>query len=427
MRQPRREFLRTTALAAASFPIAVPGLAKAPPSERVRVALIGAGGRGRGLVNAFASEPDVEITHVCDADRTRAAEVAEEIGKTHAKSPAIEQDLRRVFDDKSVDAVVIATPDHWHALATVWACQAGKHVYVEKPASQTLWEGRQMVAAARKYDRRVQVGTQSRSAPHYLEMVKALREGKIGTLLTAKAWNSQRRPNLSDAADSSPPEGVDYNLWLGAAPERPFNPNRFHYAWHWMWDYGTGDIGNDGIHDLDIARWGLGAALPNRVACMGHRLVNDRWETPDSFTVAFEFESPKQVLTFEQRDWSPYVQEGYENGTAFYGTEGYILAGRSGWRLFRGNQEQSVSKLDFSDAPHRRNFLDAIKSGTTLNADIEEGHRSAVLAHLANIAYRTGSYGLNFDPATEMIVGNDSADALRRRAYRAPFVIPDAV
>lgn len=418
----RRHFfqsLATTTLAA--------GALKAAPSERIHLALIGAGGRGRGLAQAFAGEPDVRVTHICDADQSQAALAIANVEKRQNHRPRLEQDLRRAFDDKSVDAVIIATPDHWHALATIWACQAGKHVYVEKPASHTLWEGKQMVAAARKHDRRVQVGTQSRSLGSYNDMIKSLRDGAIGDVLTAKVWNSQKRPDLPSAADAAVPEGVDYNMWQGPAPDRPFSPNRFHYTWHWHWDYGTGDIGNDGIHDLDVARWGLGATLPTRVACMGHVLENTHWQTPDTMTVVFEFDHPRRVLTFEQRDWSPYLQEGYENGVAFHGTEGYILIGRGGWRLYRGNEPRHAAKESFTDEPHRRNFIDAIKSGVPLNAEIEQGHYSAVLAHLANAAFRAGRCEVKFDPTTQEVLGDSAIQAFTKREYRAPFVVPETV
>jgi predicted dehydrogenase len=422
----RRSFLHGSA--AVGLTAFVPAASKAAPNERVNLAVVGVRGRGSGLAAGFAARDDAQVTCLCDVDRSVVPDVASAVAERQGgKSPRFETDLRRVLEDKSIDAIVVATPDHWHALATVWGCQAGKHVYVEKPASHNVWEGRKMVEAARKYNRVVQVGTQSRSAPGYLDMIECLRGGGIGKVHVAKAWNSQKRPDLDEQPDSPTPEGVDYNLWLGPAPERPFNRNRFHYAWHWLWDYGTGDCGNDGVHDLDIARWGLGVGLPTQVAGAGDKFANTHWETPDTLYVSYRFPETDTLLVYEQRDWSPYVQEEFENGVAFYGTDGYIVAGRARWLRFGPrNKPVPVEAKPFTDDPHRADFLTCIKQGGTPRADIEEGHRSAVLAHLANITFRVGR-ALKFDPATESIVGDSEASALLRRGYRKPFEVPEAV
>jgi hypothetical protein len=255
-----------------------------------------------------------------------------------------------------------------------------------------------------------------------------LHSGKLGEIHMAKVWNSQKRENIGKKPDSNAPAGVDYDLWLGPAPLRPFNVNRFHYTWHWNWDYGTGDIGNDGVHDLDVARWGLGVIAPSKVTCAGGKLVNDDdQQVPDTQIVTYSFPDSKAVLVYEQRLWSPYHQDGFENGVAFYGTEGYLLVGRSGWKVV-GAKDKLISEAKgrFSDEPHRRNFLDCIKSAGRPNADIEEGHRSTVLAHLGNIAYRVG-HDLTYDGKAETILGNDQAAALLRRPYRKPFAVPDQV
>ncbi|QDV34171.1 Gfo/Idh/MocA family protein [Tautonia plasticadhaerens] len=424
----RRAFLGRSAAAAAGWTVLAPRSGKAAPADRVNVAVMGIRGRGGGLAQGFAGLPGALVTHVVDVDSNLFGNAVEAIGRIQDHEPEAVTDFRRVLDNPDVDALVVATPDHWHAPATVFACQAGKHVYVEKPASHTLWEGRKMVEAARKYDRVVQVGTQSRSTPHYRRVIEeVLPSGRIGTVLQARAWNSQKRPDLSPQADGPAPEGVDYDLWLGPAPERPFNPNRFHYAWHWMWDYGTGDAGNDGVHDLDIARWGLGVGMPTSVACTASRMVNTTWETPDSVFASFTFADSPAVLVFEQRDWSPYVEAGYENGVIFFGTEGRVEIGRSGWRLFEGNEPVPVESEPFADRHHFEDFLDAIASARLPNADIEQGHRSAALPHLANIAFRTGRGCVTIDPETEEVVGDTEAQALTRREYRVPFVIPDRV
>jgi predicted dehydrogenase len=386
---------------------------------------MGIRGRGKGLARGFAGNPGAQVTHLCDVDERLYGPLVKEVASDQGAEPGTVRDVRRVLDDPSVDALVIATPDHWHALATIWACQAGKHVYVEKPASHNVAEGRRMVEAARKYKRVVQLGTQSRSAPGYHDMIACLRSGGIGKVHMARAWNSQLRADIGRKADGPVPDGVDYDLWLGPAPGRPFNPNRFHTTWHWNWDYGTGDMGNDGIHDLDIARWGLHVALPVEITCAAANHAHPHWETPDTVQATFRFPETNQLLVFEQRDWAPYVQEGYENGVAFYGTEGYILAGRAGWRLFEArNQEVPVASEPFSDEPHRRNWLEAIRGGKPLNADIAEGHASACLAHLANVAYRVGRC-LRFDPAAATILGDTEAQALTRRSYRPGYAVPE--
>lgn len=429
---PRRDFLKGSLTGAvAGWTILSGASAKAAPGERVNVAVIGLRGRGASLADGFAGMSEAQVTCLCDVDTRFFGERTRSIADRQAgREPKLVTDLRRVLEDDSVDAIVVATPDHWHALATVWGCQAGKDVYVEKPASHSLWEGRKMVEAARKYDRVVQLGTQSRSAPHYISMVEAIQSGRIGEVHTAKAWNSQKRGDLAPADDAATPEGVNYDLWLGPAPTRPFNENRFHYAWHWHWDYGTGDIGNDGVHDLDIARWGLGVRAPVAVSGMAGTKANRNWQTPDTCYLAYSFSGSEdgsgKTLIYEQRDWSPYVQEGYENGTAFYGTEGYILAGRPGWKLFERNNPVPVESPGFSDEPHRIDFLNCIKHGGRPRADIEEGHLSSTLAHLGNIVARTGR-GFAFDPETETIRGDTEANALLRRAYREPFAVPENV
>jgi predicted dehydrogenase len=422
---PRRTFLKGAlgGLAVASAPAA-----KAAPSERVNVAVMGLRGRGRSLAQGFAGMPEAQVVALCDVDTSTLEPVAREVHERQQNAPKLHRDVRALLEDPSIDALVIATPDHWHALATIWACQAGKHAYVEKPASHNIFEGRKMVEAARKHRRVVQVGTQSRSAPHYIEIMKFLASGKIGTIHMAKAWNSQRRGPIGRAEDTAAPDGVDYDLWLGPAPLRPFNPLRFHSAWHWHWDYGTGDMGNDGVHDLDIARWGLGVTAPSAVTCGGALYQNHGWETPDTQFVTFSFPESKAMLVFEQRDWSPYVQEGYENGVAFYGTEGYVLCGRAGWSAFgpRNAPIEIPKSPAMSDEPHRQDFLTCVKTGKTPAADIEEGHRSSTLAHLGNIAYRVGR-SLAFDPATETIAGDSEASALLRRDYRRGFEVPETL
>jgi predicted dehydrogenase len=424
---PRRSFVAGSSLLAAS--VASSGASAAADSnDKVRVCVIGVRGRGMGLATNFASNPNSVVTQICDVNENLFADTVKKLRDIQGVEPKPVQDLRRVMDDKSIDAIAVATPDHWHALATIWGCQAGKHVYVEKPISNNVFEGWQEIQAARKYDRLVQVGTQSRSMPHYREAIEYLRSGKLGKVHAAKAWNSQLRRRVNAVADSAVPKGIDWDIWQGPAPEHPYNENRYTYGWRWLWDYGTGDMGNDGVHDLDIARWGLGVDYPTAVQCMGAKLQfdGDIQETPDTQYVTFNFPENK-VLIYEQRLWSPYHQEGFENGVAFYGNSGYMLIGRAAWKVVeKGNKVVIDRTADRSDMPHIENFVSAIKSKGSLNCDIEEGYKSTLLAHLGNLAFRLGK-PLSFDPATQTFVGDPDANAYLKRAGRKPFVIPEQV
>src|SRR5437868_1016612 len=364
----RRTFLARAALAPAAVSLFT-RVAKAAPSERVALCIVGVRGRGSSLAQNLAALPDVQITHVCDVNEPLLGSFAKRISEIQHSTPKPVQDLRRVLEDKTVDGIVVATPDHWHALATIWGCQAGKHVYVEKPISHNAFEGQQMVAAARRHRRVVQVGTQSRSVPHYREAIELLHAGRIGKVHMAKAWNSQLRRRVPAVTDSPVPSGLDWNIWQGPAPEHPFNTNRYTYGWRWMWNYGTGDMGNDGVHDLDIARWGLDVKFPSEVQCTADKLVfaGDVQETPDTQVVTFRFPEKEAILIYEQRLWSPYWQEGYENGVAFYGTDGYLIIGRQGWKLVeKRNVVAWDPKVHVSDIPHLPNSIRSITAGEAL-------------------------------------------------------------
>lgn len=424
----RRGFLGAAVAVGGMLPASLP--ARPAANERVHVCVVGVRGRGLSLARSFAAQPDAVVTHLCDVNEKVFAAAIEAVRGARSGGPANDprtvRDLRRVLDDSSVDVLAVATPDHWHALATIWGCQAGKHVYVEKPVSNGIFEGRQMVLAARKHDRLVQVGTQSRSTPHYNEAIEFLRSGGIGRVHMAKAWNSQLRRLVTAKPDTDVPAGLDWDLWQGPAPERPYNDNRYTYGWRWLWDYGTGDMGNDGVHDLDVARWGLGVEHPERIDCTGGKFqfAEDIQETPDTQVVTFTFPG-KRLLVYEQRLWSPYHQDGFENGVAFYGNGGYLLIGRRGWKVVgKGNEVMLERQVDFSDVPHVRNFLDAIRTGAPLACNIEEGYRSTLLAHLGNLSYRVGR-PLRFDATTHTIPDDAEASALTRRPGRKEFVIPD--
>ncbi len=422
----RRGFLGSATVATVAA-ITRTSAAKAAASERVNICIIGVRGRGSGLGRNFAALANAQITHICDVNQSLLAPYAREIESVQKSSPRPLTDLRRALDDPSIDAIVVATPDHWHALATIWGCQAGKHVYVEKPISNNVHEGRQMIAAARKHNRVVQVGTQSRSAPHYLEVMQLLKSGRIGEVHMAKAFNSQLRRKVPAVPDSAVPEGLDWNIWQGPAPERPFNANRYTYGWRWMWDYGTGDMGNDGVHDLDIARWGLGVDFPSEVQGIGDKLVfaGDIQETPDTQIVTFRFPDQQATLVYEQRLWSPYHQEGHENGCVFYGTTGYLVVGRKGWKVVdRGNKVAIEQSGAFTEVPHLENFVACVKSGNRPHCDIEEGYRSTLLAHLGNLTCRVRR-PLRFDPVAQDIIGDSEASALLKRTGRGEFQIPE--
>jgi len=440
----RRDFLKYTGQTAAAVTVAVRcstlaqnAEAKATSAnERPVVAVIGTGGMGTAHVRQLAANRDVRLAYLCDVDERRLDDATKTAETAGSSAPTKVKDLRRVLDDDAVDAVWIATPDHWHAPATILACQAGKHVYVEKPCSHNLREGRLMVEAARRHQRVVQVGTQSRSTPHIQQAIERLRAGAIGEVIVAKAWNSQRRRSIGHAQPSDPPPQLDYDNWLGPAPMVPYQANLLPGVWRWWYAFGTGDMGNDGVHDIDIGRWGLGVEThPSRIAALGSKsFFDDDQQFPDTQYVVFEYPGAsatgraKQFI-FEQRIWSPYVQEGHENGNAFYGTEGMLILGKqSGWQLF-GPKNKLVEEGRGSPdlAAHHRDFLDCIREGGQPHAEIEINHLSSALCHLGNIATRVGRV-LQFDPATERVLHDDDAQRLLRRDYRdAHWAVPQGV
>ncbi len=428
----RRTFLKRSGAGAAAATVTLAGSwSKAiGANDRVTLGVIGLS-RGRSLCEAFAAQEDARLAYVCDTDRDRLQSTQQRFKVDNAVV-----DLRKILDDKSVDAVVIAAPDHWHAPAAILACEAGKHVYVEKPCSHNIREGRLMIEAARRHNRLMQVGTQTRSSQGVREAVQRLREGAIGDVLAVKVINSQRRANIGHRQPSDPPPQVDYDLWVGPAPMVPYQSNRLHYAWHWWYHFGTGDIGNDGVHDLDVGLWGLGVeGHPSRVHGYGSKLFfDDDQQFPDTYCIAYEYPGggkvgEKRLLIFEQRIWSPYREHGMENGDVFYGTKGMMLVGKhDGYQLFaERNKLVKERKFCLPMVEHQRNFLDAIKSGVPLNADIEVGHLGATLAHLGNICARVGR-SLTFDPQSEQIIGDDEANRLTRRQYRqGHWAVPKGV
>lgn len=417
-------------------------------NDKVILAVVGLRGRGSALAPNFASRPDCEVAYLCDCD-TQFFDVRNKaVTAAQGRAAKTEQDIRRVLDDPSVDAIVVATPDHWHALATVWGCQAGKDVYVEKPVSHTPWEGRKMVEAARKYKRVVQVGTQNRSAAYNHHAKEYIASGKLGTVHMVRVINQKAWPNVSAAPDTAVPAGFDYDLWTGPAPTAPYNVN-FRDAWHHFWRFSGGDIINDAVHQIDLARWMIGHDYPHSVYSVGGRFAEPGvLETPDTQTAIFEF--PKLVMSFELTLYTPYMlksdmemrnsQDLYpywpQNAERIeiYGSEGLMFLGRHGcgYQVYgRPQQRKPVLVTQehgtFPDPEHQQNFIECIRSRKMPNADIEEGHRSTLLCQLANISYRLGGQKLVFDAATECCLNNDSANALLKREYRSPFVIPEQV
>ncbi len=406
------------------------------PNERFTVAMMGFRGRGRQLLHGFAEMPEVQVKTICDVDQRLFAKAVASVADRQGSEPSVEIDFRRLLEDPDIDAVVMGTPTHWHAIPTILACQAGKHVYVEKPAGHNLVEGRAMLEAARKYNRVVQVGIQSRSGTNYEEACDYIRRGALGKVAFAKGWESARQSGIGSPPDERAPTGVDYDTWLGPAPKRPFNRNRFHSRWRWFFDYGTGDLGNDGVHRVDYARRGLAAAFeamgkqlpdwPTAVAAAGGKhFFDDAQQWPDTLVVTWDY--PGATLMYEMRNWQPTPIEGEAEGAAVYGENGYVVIGNGRWKAVDEAGKvvaRGASAKQDDDLRHKRDMLAAIKNGRRPACDIEIGHRASGLIHLGNIAWRTDRK-LHFDPGTESFGDDQEANRLLGREYRQPWVLPD--
>ena len=408
------------------------------PSETVRIAAIGVGGRGRQNLSGFGKLPNVEVAAVCDVDQKHLDAGVEQVVKDGGKKPQGFTDYRRILDDRSIDAIFIAAPNHWHTLMAIQACQAGKDVYVEKPCSHNIFEAKQVVAAARKYNRIVQQGSQIRSSVAVQEAIRQMREGLIGDVYLGRGLCYKWRDTIGRKPPSPVPPGVDYDLWTGPAPKREFTMNRFHYNWHWFWDTGNGDLGNQGIHQVDIARWGLGVKYPMKVSAMGgHFMFDDDQETPNTLNCAFEFEDngKRKLMEFEVRHWETHheadIQErGNTNtiGAIFYGSKGYLAVDSYiSYKSWLG-KEQQPGPTGREGGDHYLNFIEAVRSRKreSLNAEIEEGAASTVLVHLANISYRIGRT-VHFDSTTMTCIDDPEANRYLTREYRKPFVVPEQV
>ncbi len=464
----RREFLKSGAVGAGVAALGSMAFVAHPErilgaNDRVRICVVGVHGQGWSHVEEYSKMKNVEIVALCDIDENVLAQRLGQMEKMKLPKPQTFGDLRKALEDKSIDAISIATPNHWHSLQAIWGCQAGKDVYVEKPCSHNWFEGRQLVRAAQKYNRVVQHGTNSRSGEAIIDGMKKMRDGLIGEVYLSRGLCYKWRKSIGKAPQEPVPAGVNYELWTGPAPMKPFTKNRFHYNWHWIWDTGNGDFGNQGIHELDVARWGLEVGFPTKVSAIGgHFMFEDDQETPNTLNIAYQFDLPggkRKMMEFEVRHWisnheamigepgfgggevpvalgagaAPKKSKGPQNtiGNVFYGSKGYLaFNGYDAYRSWLGEDQEPGPSMA-KEGNNWANFIDCVRSRKkeNLNAPVEEGHISCTLLHLGNAAYRLGRT-LNFDPATEQVIGDDEANRILRdgdRGYRAPYVVPEEV
>ncbi len=428
----RRKFIRTSALGSAGLglaPAAIRAFASGAPSDAIRVAVMGVNSRGGGLANSFARQNNTSIRYICDVDARAVRKVSRDVGRIQDEMVEGMPDFRRALEDPDVDVLVIAAPDHWHAPATILALQAGKHVYVEKPCGHNPREGELLVAAQERYGGLVQMGTQQRSGPASIEAIQIIHDGGIGRPYFARAWYANTRGSIGRGKPASVPRWLDYELWQGPAPRTPYRDNVVHYNWHWFWHWGTGEVCNNGTHEIDVARWALGVDFPIRVNSSGGRYhFDDDWEFYDTQDVSYDFEEGK-TITWEGRSCNGFPVLDRGRGTLVHGTEGTILLDRNGYVLY--NEENAVVKevkekdmestMDTTGGGgqtdrHIANFLEAIRNGRTLHTPIDEGHKSVLLCHLANIAQKVGET-LHCDPGNGHITGNPEAMELWARDY----------
>jgi len=384
----RRTFLG--AAAATGLSVGLARAADTPASEKIVLAVLGTGGRGSGMAKTYAQQPGVEVAYVCDVDSGRVASAAAGVEKLGKPAPKTVADFRKILDDKSVDAVYIATCNHWHAPMAILACAAGKHVYVEKPCSQNPWEGETLVRAARKFKRLVQMGNQRRSFEKINEAMTRLHEGVVGRAYLAQSWYTNNRASIGKGKPADPPKALDYALWQGPAPAMPFHTNYLHYNWHWFWHWGNGELGNNGIHYLDLCRWGLGVEYPIHVSSSGGRYrYEDDQQTPDTHVVGFEFDGRK-TITWEGLSCNS-MPTGQKADVIFYGDKGSLRISGEGYSIHdpKGKEIENVPGKG-GDSTHIANFLAAIRGNGKLSSEIEDGHKSTLLCHLGNIAHRTG-------------------------------------
>jgi predicted dehydrogenase len=469
----RRDFLKITGAGVATAALSASTSSHAGilgANDRVRVAVCGVRGRGNDHIHGFSRVPGTELAALCDVDENVSQQRVGEIEKMGLPKPKSYVDVRKLLEDKEIDAISIATPNHWHSLMAIWACQAGKDVYVEKPCSHNWFEGRQLVRAVKKYNRICQHGSQSRSNPGMIEAIHHLSDGTIGDVYMARALCYKLRPSIGHAKEEPVPAGVNYDLWTGPAPLKPFTRNRFHYNWHWIWDTGNGEVGNQAIHEIDIARWGLGVGFPLSVSAMGgHFMFDDDQETPNTLNATFCFDASdgkRKMMELEVRHWITNHEEGIGTGAygasavppagltagankkpadkqpslgpkdaktntvgnLFYGSKGYLaIDGYDAYKTWLTDQVEPGPHGKAS-GDHYANFIDCVRSrrAQDIHSPIEEAHISTTLVHLANASYRLGRT-LKFDAAKEIVVGDDDANGLLRGTYRAPYLVPEEI
>ena len=445
MKTTRRTFVKNTAALGTAAIIAPTILPRSVfgANDRIHAAVLGLNGRGNNHVQSLMAQDNVEVTVLCDPDMNVLKTRQKEFRETYGKEVALEQDLRRVMDNRDIDVVGIASPNHWHALSVIWACQAGKDSYVEKPGSHNVWEGRKMVEAAHKYDRIVQHGVQLRSSPAINEAIQLLREGYIGRVYMSRGLVFRWRGDIGDKGFSPVPGGLDYDLWTGPAPKRPFTENLVHYNWHWHWDYGNGDVGNQGIHETDLCMWGLDVGLPTKITAMGGKFLwDDCKETPEVLSSVYNYPEEGKIIQFEVRPWCTNTEQDVTVGNIFYGDKGILVVnGYDSYKTDLGqNREPGKSGSDGESSGseyargaggtdgHFANFIEAVRSRdrSILTAPVETAHLSSALAHLGNIAYRLDRV-LTFDPGSERFVNDPDADLMLTRNYREGFEVPERV
>ncbi|MDR3674707.1 MAG: Gfo/Idh/MocA family oxidoreductase [Acidobacteriota bacterium] len=430
----RRTFVKkigaASALAAGSFVNWNPRAMGA--NDKVVLGLIG--GRNQGKGDALRSiAMGAEIKTFCDIDQEILDKVNPEFEKAQGKAPGTTKDFQRLLDDKDIDGVIIATPDHWHARIGILACQAGKDIYIEKPLTQTIHDGQLVRDAVRKYKRIAQVGTQRRSAPYYQGAIEYLKTGKLGKICEINTWECQLRPTIGNPPDSDPPATVDYDVWLGPAPKRPFNVNRFHYNWRFFWDYGNSELGNQGVHMLDVAMWGIQTmrggienSLPTRVSGnSGIYWLKDAKEVPDTQVLTYDFGD--FMLTWELRSFAKrHPVYGFRDGIVFVGSEATLVVAESGWTVYFEDGSAEVNepaKVENESGLHEKNFLDCVRSRQTPNADVELGRLSTTICHLGNVCTRLRR-DVSFDPKTETFGHDKEANAYLAREHRHPYATP---
>ena len=440
MENTRREFIIKAALGTAALSLGgiLPGFSPKSygrilgANDRILSACMGVNSRGMAVGTNFAQQPNSEVLYSCDVDSRAADKFSAEIEKVQKKKPKTQPDFRKALEDKNLDVLIVTAPDHWHAPAAILACKAGKHVYLEKPASHNPQEGELVMAAAKKYNKVLQMGNQRRSWPNVIAAINELKQGAIGRPYFAKTWYTNNRPSIGIGKETAVPSWLDYELWQGPAPRRAFKDNLIHYNWHWFWHWGTGEALNNGTHMVDLARWGLGVDYPTRVTSAGGRYrYQDDWETPDTQVINLEFKNNSSI-SWEGRSCNSRTIEGSSVGVMFYGETGSLfIGGGNAYTIYNlknevvkdvKNDMSAVNARDLAnpsqalDALHIQNFFDGIRKGSKLNSDIISGHQSTLLVQLGNIAQRTGR-ALHINPANGHILNDNDAMKLWSREY----------